>query len=200
MASITKIRGKYDKLDDQERLRLVASAINRGDGNELKTLKASTVRKTYTMPDAWMVDRYTALWDVSVIYWLITEELLHKREAARHAYSNVRVDIEDSQELGDALNDIDDAVILKIIATEIAEFTRHIFAASQAVKKLSLEIDLKPGELIAYTPEHVKNRLEVPLSKSGESIDGEFIDDAIDWYYTVFASYWPKGNTSQECG
>lgn len=191
MASITKIRRHYDNLDNQERLRLAASAINRGDTEELEVLAATTSMKTYTMPDAWVGDRYHALWDVGVTYWLITEELFHKREAARHTYSRIRVDIEGFRELAEARDDIDDTRLLKIIKAEIDEFTRQIYAASQAVKKLSREVNLSPDELIAHTPEHVKKRLEIELLEPEELNEGEFLEDGIELFYTVLASYWP---------
>ncbi len=189
---IARIHNKYDKLTNQERLRLVANALERGDDEDLEALVRSTAKKTYTMRDAWLVDRFDAIWRISVVYWLVTEELLREREEKLHLLSILLSDSGRIMKLSD-----DDLTKQKrnraivILDEQLVEYACILWAVGQAIQRLALLVQLQPSELLAYTPPAVKERLMLEHGQLNDQAGENQFQQVIDMYYKLFAAYWP---------
>jgi len=191
ITKIARVHTKYDKLTNQERLRLVTNAIERGDDEELEALVRSTAKKTYTIRDVWMVDRFDAIWRISVIYWLTTEELLREREENQHLLSILRCDTAGFLKL-----DVDDPTrqkrckAIEHLCEQLDEHDSLLWAVAQAILKLAKVIQLQPAELLVYTPPAVKDRLAIKHPQLDQASENQ-LQQMIDVYYRSFAAYWP---------
>lgn len=188
---IERIHNKYDKLTNQERLRLVTNAIERGDDEELGALLRSTAKKTYTMRDAWMVDRFDAIWRISVVYWLTTEELLRTRGENQHLLRILKSDTAEFLNL-----DVDDPTrqkrvkAIEHLCEQLGEHDSLLWAVAQAIVKLAEIIQLKPAELLVYTPPAVKDRLAIKHPQLDQASENQ-LQQMVGMYYRLFAAYWP---------
>ena len=192
MTRITGLRGKYDKLNNQERLKLVANAITRDDPSDLSALRLTAPKRTYIMTDAWLEDRFNALWNISVVFWLAIETLNTERQSLEHKST-----------IGTILRD--DLLKPEYMAIDREAFNLHLFvkgidqqlqntflqfrSAAEAINRLSKDVDLRPEELIAHAPEDVKERLLTAIDNTPES---GLPEEYVSLYYDLFAHYWPS--------
>ena len=189
---VNNIRKNYGRLSNHERLQLAANAIIRDDDDEYHAVVNSTPRKSYHMRDTWMVDRHEALWRISTIYWLVTEEAL--REKAERRQLELILKLDDGGILSLDNNDPKKEKrirVLEILDLEMREYGNLIWAYSEAIKRLSEAVKLKPEELLAYAHEKVKQRLEWPRYDYDCVVDEENLQKVTDKFYGEFAGYWP---------
>ena len=191
MATITGLRGKYDKLKNQERLRLVADAIIRDDGVDISALTETAPRYSYTVIDPWYVDRYNALWRISVMYWLTMEMLYSEQQVVEHKYTLARLlndGVIKPEYVGKILGQIDAPHFLKLTEQKLENNARQLQATAAAIDLLAKEVGLEPDELIAHVPADIK---EWAKKVVGGTPKEESQIEYVKHYYKIFAGYWP---------
>jgi len=174
----------------------------RDDDDEYQALVATTPRKTYTMPDAWIGDRAEALWKVSISFAFVTEEMLRGREDRSHFATILEMDMDHLLDLPE-----DDPKRLKreraieVVSIQIEEFDNMIWAAGEAIRRLAKRVDLQPEELVAYAPAQWKQRLDWERHPypAGDTFDEENLQKLIDTYYKWFSHQWPDKEVRNEC-
>lgn len=183
-AKIARLHNNYDRLENQERLHLVASAIERGDDDELNALISTTPKKSYVMRDAWMVDRYHAIRTVSLVYWLMTEETLREREKMLH-HTTI---LESSVRLADEPKRLK---VIELVGKMIEEHDNLLWAASEAIRQLATAVKLQPRELLVFVPEHVKGRLNLQRHTYDNQVDEAILQKMVKSYFKGFSVHWP---------
>jgi|GEM_PF-5340575 len=188
---IARIQNRYDKLGNQERLRLAVSAIERGDDEELEAIFSTASRKIYRMTDAWITDRYDAIWKISVVYWLFTEELLREREELCHRATIYKFNVD----YGDESQRQKLSKVLEIINAMITEHDNLIWAVSEAIRQLAKTVELAPTDLLARASESAKERLNWQRHDYDDQADETILSDMVNKYYQGFAAYWPDAGS-----
>lgn len=187
---IARIQNRYDKLSNKERLQLAVSAIERGDNQDLEFIFRTAPRKTYTMPDDWITDRYEAIWKISVVYWIITEELLREQEELSHRVTIYKFNVE----YGDQSQRQKWSKALEIINSMITENDNLIWAASESIRQLAKIVELDPRDLLARASESVKERLNWQHHNLDTQTDQITLSEKVDMYFQTFLAYWPTAN------
>ena len=192
MATITGLRGKYKKLNNQERLRLVAHAIARDDSVDLSALIVTAPKQSYIMTEAWLEDRFNALWRISVIFSLAIEMLDTERLSLEHKRTIgilLRNDCLKPEFAGADPEAFDTHFILKGIDQRLKNNFLRFQSAVDAINQLAKDVGLSPEELIAHAPVDVRERLETVADNNPEK---ELPEEYVSWYYDLFAHYWPS--------
>lgn len=191
MATITGLRGKYDKLNNQERLRLVADAIARDDSVDLSALKITAPRESCVMIDGWLEDRFNALWRISVIFWLAIEMLDTERLSLEHKRT-IGTLLRDNwlkpELVGEAPEEFDAHLLLKGIGQRLNNNLLEYKSAVAAIAQLAQKIELELEELIAHAPADVRERIK---SMANDNPEKELPKEYVSRYYSLFAHYWP---------
>ena len=191
MATITGLRGKYNKLNNQERLRLVADAIARDDSVDLSALIVTAPKQTYTMAEAWLEDRFNALWRISVIFSLAIEMLDTERLSFEHKHT-IAMLLGNNCLKPEFLSVVPDAfdapLLLKGIDQRLKNNFVRLQSAVEAINQLAQDVGLSPEELISHAPADVRERLETVTDNNPKK---ELPEEYVNWYYDLFAYYWP---------
>ena len=191
MATITGLRGKYDKLNNQERLRLVADAINRDDSVDLSALRVTAPRQSYVMTEVWLEDRFNALWRISVVFWLAIELLNTERQSLEHKSTIstiLRDDLLKPEYMTIDLEAYDFHLFVKGIDQRLENIFLQFRSLTEAINRLAKDVGLRPEELIAHAPKDGNARLVAAIDNTPENeLPEEFVND----YYNLFAHYWP---------
>jgi len=195
-AKSARLHNRYDKLANDERLRLIAGAIGRKDDEELEVLISTTPRKTYSMPDASVVDRLAAIWRISMLYWLATEELQREIDTKRLTVLLVRSEYETRQLANIDYDKRKCLAIIDSLAHQLIGFECMLWSLSQAIHRFAKKIGFQPAELLAYAPSSVQERHLVLLPNQEVQIKGDRLEEMIETYIRLFSTQWAEFEAS----